>query len=472
MKFYPFQILIIVLLSISFTACDWLDTNTDTTTSSNANFVSLRLTAVHTTDAAVANAAFTVEWDKDLNDSVIVNLDSLPYNTAIDTVLPTFSFYSTYQAFVYRTNDTGGIDSVLITGKDTLNFNKVVAIKNTASDQIAKKTLKIKVNVHKVDPEKYIWRKAVDQIYTNAAYIQKAIMLNDTIRFFTSTGLTTSLYTSVNGSDWSDRTPVPTLPDNALLENIVAFGNKAYLFHNDSLIYSTKDGKNWSRKPFADSPYNFKNLLYEFKGELWGLVQTKSDSEYHFAKSSDGINWLILSGQVDNNFPVGGYSAVSFASRTNQPKIVVTGGYNKNGVLQDKVWSSEDGTYWLDFSKENKTFGARTACSLINYEDKLLAFGGMNDDGGLHSLLFLQSADEGLSWKDVDSATMTIREEYTFVRNDSTLKGYSKYKRRFNQSVVVDKNKNIILIGGRDSIPQTFTDVWIGRLNKSVFIRK
>lgn len=471
MKFYPFQILLIVLLSISFTACDWLDSNT-VETSSNANFVSLRLAAVNTTDAAVSNAAFTVEWDKDLKDSVIVNLDSLPYNTAIDKVIPTFSFYSTYQALVYRTNDTNGIDSVFLTGKDTLNFNKVVSIKNIASDQIAKKTLKIKVNVHKVDPEKYIWRKAVDQIYTSAAYIQKAIMLNDTIRFFTSTGLTTSLYTSVNGSDWSDRTPVPTLPDNAFLENIVAFGNKAYLFHNDSLIYSTKDGVNWTRKPLADSPYNFKNLLYEFKGELWGLVQTKSDAEYHFAKSSDGINWLIFSGQVDSNFPVGGYSAVSFASRTSQPKVIVAGGYDKNGVLQDKVWSSENGTYWLDFSKENKTFGARTACSLINYEDKLLAFGGKNAIGGLHSLLFIQSSDEGLSWKGIDTATMTIREEFTFIKKDSTLKGYSMYNRRFNQSVVVDKNKNIILIGGRDATPQTFTDVWIGRLNKSVFIRK
>lgn len=471
MKFYPFQILLLVLLTVSLAACNWLDSNT-VETSSNPNFVSLKLTNVHTADAGVTKATFTVEWDKDLNDSVIVNLDSLPYNTAIDTVIPTFSFYSTNYAYIYIRKTEGQIDSVLMTGKDTLNFNNVVAIRNVSSDQTKEKKLKIKVNVHKVDPELYNWSRPVEMIDEYVANSQKAIMLNDTIRFFTSTGLTTSLYTSPDGRNWSSRIPVPGLPDNVLIENIVVYGDKAYLFHNDSLIFSTKDGKNWTRKLFADSPYNFKNLLYEFKGKLWGLVQTKSDSEYHFAYSTDGNNWLILSGQVDANFPVGGFAAVSFASRTKQPKVLVAGGYNKDGVLQDKVWSSENGTYWLDFSKENKTFGARTSCSIINYEDTLLMFGGEDSDASLHSLLFMQSGDEGLSWKNIDTTKMTIREKFTFVRNDSTLGGYKKYISRCNQSVVVDKNKNIILIGGRDALKQTYSDVWIGRLNKSVFIRK
>jgi hypothetical protein len=141
-------------------------------------------------------------------------------------------------------------------------------------------------------------------------------------------------------------------------------------------------------------------------------------------------------------------------------------------VIQNSVWSSEDGINWLDFSKENTTFGYRTGVSLVNYEDKLLMFGGVDNNETLHSLLFMQSADEGFSWKDIDSTKMTIRMTFPFQKNDSTLYGYRKYERRFNQSVVVDNNKNIILIGGRDSIPTIFTDVWIGRLNKSVFIRK
>lgn len=471
MKFYPFQILLIVLLSISFTACDWLDSS-EVDTSSNANFVSLSLAEVNEDDAAVADAEFTVEWDAELGDSVIVNLDSLPYNTAIDSVKPTFAFYSTYVAYVYKTNSTGGLDSVALTGTDTLDFNKVVKIKNIASDQIASKTLRIKVNVHKIEPELYQWKNVVNELYTHSGYIQKAIMLNDTIRFYTSTGLTTYLYTSTNGSNWSNRINVPSLPDNVLLNNIVTYKNKAYLFHNDSLIYNTLDGKTWTKKAYADAAYNFKNLLYEFKGKLWALVQYKSDLSYRFATSEDGDVWEILSATVNDNFPIGGYATISFASRTKQPKVLVAGGYNKDGILQNKVWSSENGTYWIDFGKENTTYGARTGASIIYYEDKLLMFGGMTDDAQLHDLVFMQSADEGLSWKNIDTTYMTVREKYTFTRNDSVLGAYKMYKRRFNQSALVDKNKNIILIGGRNPIPQTFTDVWVGRLNKSVFIRK
>jgi hypothetical protein len=128
--------------------------------------------------------------------------------------------------------------------------------------------------------------------------------------------------------------------------------------------------------------------------------------------------------------------------------------------------------YFVDFSKENTTYGYRTGAAIINYEDKLLLFGGEDQLGKPQPLLYMQSADEGLSWKNIDTTTMRIREKYTYTSDNKEYTAYINYERRFNQSALVDKDKNIILIGGRDSLPQTFTDVWVGRLNKSVFIRK
>jgi hypothetical protein len=136
------------------------------------------------------------------------------------------------------------------------------------------------------------------------------------------------------------------------------------------------------------------------------------------------------------------------------------------------VWSSLDNKYWLDFSTENTTFGFRGFSSIFYYEDKLLAFGGVKSDAVMQDNLFIQSMDEGLSWKNIDTTKMTVRELYTFKRDTTTVKAYYPYKPRFNQSVIVDKNKYIILIGGRNSDATIFKDVWIGRLNKSVFIRK
>jgi hypothetical protein len=471
MKFYPLQILVIVLLSIVFTACDWLDSNSTTATSNDANFVSLRFTAANSADAAVSKAVFTLE--KEGNDSIIVNLDSLPFNTAIDSVIPSFSFRSTFSALVFVKDSAGTkIDSVALTGKDTLNFNRVVRIKNIASDEKGIKYYKIKVNVHTVDPELYQWRKAVGQLYTHQGTLQKAVMMNNTIYYFNSTGLTTSLYTSTNGRDWSGRTFVNDLPDNAMLRNMVVFKNKIFLIHNDSLIYSTTDGVNWPKTSLSSYNFSFKNLLYDFKGKLWALVQNKSNADYKFATSEDGILWEKQEDVVNANFPVGGYAAISFLSRTKQPKVLVAGGYNKDGVYLNKVWSSQDGLYFVDFSKENTTYGYRTGAAIINYEDKLLLFGGEDQLGKPQPLLYMQSADEGLSWKNIDTTTMRIREKYTYTSDNKEYTAYINYERRFNQSALVDKDKNVILIGGRDSLPQTFTDVWVGRLNKSVFIRK
>ncbi len=472
MKFYPFQIFLIALISVAFASCNWLDSNTDVTTSNDAGFVSLKFAAANTADANVSKAVFTLT--KEGADSVIVNLDSLPLNTAIDSVIPTISFRSSSAVWAVRKDDSGNIkDSVLLTGKDTLNFNKVVRFTNRASDGKTQKMYKVKVNVHTLEPELYQWQKVVSQLYTHSGSLQKALLLKNVVYFYNTTGLTTSLYTSADGKNWSDRIFVNSLPDNAALRNMVVFKDKIYLFHNDSLIYSSSDGTTWQKQSVQTSDFNYKNLLYEFKGELWGLVQNKSDLKYYFIHTADGIIWKTeLSTTVNDNFPVGGYAAVSFLSRTKQPRVLVAGGYNSNGEPLSKVWSSQDGLYWVDFSKENTTFGYRNGCSIVYYEDKLLLFGGEDNYGKLQTLLFMQSADEGLSWKNIDTTYMPVREKYTFVRNDSTLTAYKKYNRRFYQSVVVDKDKNIMLIGGRDSLPQTFTDVWKGRLNKAVFLRK
>ncbi len=471
MKFYSFRLFVILSLSIVFTSCDWLDSNSTVTTSSDATFVSLTFSAANTADAAVSKAVFTLVIEG--SDSIIVNLDSLPYNTAIDSVIPKFTFASTNAAYVLIKDSTGTkIDTVSITGTDTLDFNRVVKIKNFATDGKAYHSYSFRVNVHKVEPELYQWKNVVNQMYTHQGSLQKAVMMNNTIYFFNSTGLTTSLYTSTTGASWSSRNLVTDLPDNALLRNMLVFNNKIFLIHNDSLIYSSTNGVDWTKKSFQNTDYWFKNLLYDFKGELWALVQNKSNGDYKFATSVDGASWTKHEELVHANFPVGGYASVSFLSRTKQPKVLVAGGYSKTGAFLNKVWSSQDGLYFVEFSKENTTYGYRTGTNIIYYEDKLLAFGGIDENGKMQALLYLQSADEGLSWKDIDTTYMTVREKYTFNRNDSVISAYKNYKRRFNHSAVVDKDKNIILIGGRDSLPQTYTDVWVGRLNKAVFIRK
>jgi len=123
MKLNPFKFILLISIIITFSSCNWLDAN-DTEVSSNPRFISLTF-AANDSVPGLKYAVFTLEWDDQLRDSVIVNLDSLPYQTDITKVIPTFSFYSSARTYVYLA-DTLGLgtisDTIVLSGKDTLNF--------------------------------------------------------------------------------------------------------------------------------------------------------------------------------------------------------------------------------------------------------------------------------------------------------------------------------------------------------------
>lgn len=471
MKLYPLFVTGIVF-TLLLSSCNWLST-TETEVSSDPSFYSLSFAAANDDDEDVEDAEFDVEIDPITGDSLIINTDSLPYNTAIDSVIPTFSFNSQYATYVYRNDSLGNFkDSVLLTGTDTLNFNRVFKIRNYASDGVTSRVYQIRVNVHKVEPELYKWESIASDIYSENAAIQKALFVNDSIYFFASNGLRSFLYKSADGVNWISKGQVMGLPENAGLKSMTVFNNTIYMFHADSLVYSSTNGVEWSKKVFATNDYWFKNTLYVFKGKLWALVQSINDSKFRFANTTDGENWAMYPSEVPDKFPVAGYGSVVFKSRTNVPKVLLAGGVDQSGEALNTVWSSEDGFLWFNFGKENSTYGYRTGASIIYYEDKLLAFGGLDYNDKMPANLFVQSADEGYSWIAFDTTYMRVRQKFVdpTLLEDSVY--YTNYQRRYNQSVVVGNNKFIYLIGGQDSLSVIHKDVWRGRLNKSVFIEQ
>jgi hypothetical protein len=212
--------LLILSLTISITSC--LDTTVETTTiSSDASFGSLTFSK-NDSIPYLNTAVFT------LNGDTIVNLDSLPYNTRIDSVFPIFSFASTSRAFLYNLN-TPENDSVIITGTDTIDFNIKYKIRNFATDQITtSKPYWIKVNVHKVEPELYVWAKVKDNLSTLNIKSQKAIIMNDTLLYYINDGSTNKLYTSSTGNIWGEPTTITDLPTNASIADLTLFKGSLY----------------------------------------------------------------------------------------------------------------------------------------------------------------------------------------------------------------------------------------------------
>ena len=482
MKLNPFKFILLIGIIITFSSCNWLDAN-DAEVSSNPYFVSLTF-AANDSVPGLEDAAFTLEWDDQLGDSVIVNLDSLPYQTDITKVIPTFNFYSSAGAYVYLA-DTLGLgtisDTIVLSGKDTLNFERVVKIRNIAADETTEKTYPIKVNVHQVEPELYVWNKIADNIYSHSGSLQKAVYFNNQIFLYVSTSVKNYLYSSTDGVIWTDQTNAfKNLPLNSMIRVIVEFKNKLYLLSDDDKLYSTSDGYEWMSEngDISDSNYKFQTLLFELNGKLWSIMKSDVDNAYRFANSGDGKTWVVY-GQIPANFPVGDFSALSFTSRTKKPKALIAGGYTASGQLLNNIWSTENGTYWVDFSTENTTLGSLSGATVIPYNDKLLLFGGLDSDGYVVENPYMESIDEGLSWSVPDTLYNRLRQVNISSSGDTT---YIDYQPRAYQSVlnvVIEHPAEdytdyfIYLIGGvnpRES--KVYKDVWVGKLNKLSFIRQ
>jgi len=467
MKFNSFRFVILFSFIVFLTSC--LGTSDTTTVSSDASFVSLTLTG----NDSVKLAKFTLNADG----KTIENLDSLPFNSRIDSVYPTFSFTSSARSFLHITIDQGfkftkgKKDSIQITGKDTVDFlQPQIGVSNFATDGKSYKSYTVKLNVHKIQPELYKWNKVSEDIDSHNATSQKAIIFNDTIFYYLNNGSDAFLYKSTDGKSWAEL-PVSGLPVNTSVNDMQLFNGKLYLTQAGDKIYSSSDRRNWTVKTNPD--YTYKSLLFTFQDKLWAIVQSKSVSVNRFATSTDGVEWIIGE-EIPASFPVSDFASLAFSSRTGKPKVIVLGGHLDNGELSNHCWSTEGlvlngSIYWVDFNFDNNNHSLDTlaaGASVIAYDKKLLMFGLRKDKSLSH---FKQSIDEGFSWQIPDST-------YNYLPGDFDARSYQSvivnkprtYKSTDSKAENIDSN-NILIIGGKTAT-SVKTDVWKGKLNRKNFL--
>jgi len=461
MNFNSFRFILLFSTVVLLNSC--LDTTDTTVLSSDASFVSLTLAK----NDSVKLAVFTLVGD------TIVNLDSLPYNTKVDSVYPTFSFKSVGRVTLFF--PPGSIkDSMIITGTDTVNFTKPIRVRNYATDLVHYKDYYVKVNVHRVQPELYVWKNLGETLSPQSANNQKTIMQNDSMFYYLNDGTTAYLFISKDGSSWNSKN-ITGFPVNTPIEDLIQFNGKFYVTRDVNNIYSSSNGLNWAK--LAVTTFNFKSLLYVFNNKLWAVVQA-SDLSYHFATSTNGVNWDMLTGELPANFPVRGFASLSFATRTGKPKVLVLGGYSASDEYLKSNFSSEDCKYWINFSSEN-SIGRHSldslapGSSIISYDNKLLLFGAVEKDGLMTGNYYRQSIDEGMSWQVSDTTYNRIREAYVSkvsgTERDTIL--YNNLPFRSFQSVVVNNSHQIFIVGGKSNT-KMMLDIWTGKLNRKSFVRQ
>jgi hypothetical protein len=465
MKFTFFRFILLFSLIVLLSSCLGSSNNT-VVTSSDASIVSL-VFAQNDSIPNLNTAVFTLDADG----QTITNVDSLPFKTRVDSVNPTFGFTSSAGAKLYfPAGYKYKKDSAFLTGKDTLDFRQPIRIKNYASDNKTFKIYTVKVNVHQVNPEKYVWNKVSDNLNSINATSQKAVTLNNRLFYYLNDGTSSYLSVSNDGYSWKDTTIVG-LPTGAPLGDMTQFNGKLYLTQDGFNIYSSANGANWTKKSASD--FTFKSLLFVLNGKIWAVVQSKTDLSFHFANSVDGDIWNMI-GAIPANFPVRDFASVSFASPTGKARVLVLGGYSADGKPLNNRWSTEsteDNAYWIDFSTENHTLDTlAVGSSVISYDSKLFVFGSRTDNGKNY---YKVSKDEGLSWQMPDTANV-IPANFVPRSYQSAIVFKPKTYDKINSVVLKDeilKSNRIFIVGGKMG-SVNFSDVWTGKLNRKNFLRQ
>ena len=433
---------------------------TDIELSPYAHFVSLAF-AANDSFPGLEDAVFTAEYDPHYDDTLIVNLDSLPYLTEVDSVYATFRFYSTSVCYLVQEKPgTPDRDTVLLVGSDTLDFTRSTWVYNRSSDGSSEAQYRIKVNVHQVDPELYVWKQLNAGVTAYSEINQKAIAFEaqGNFLFFTGNDTETQVYTSTDqGVTWSAGVALNLPADNTSslkLRYMTEYAGKLYVTDNAGNLYRSADGVTWETA-YDDADNPIYNLLFPLDGALWGIMRT-STGDYCLGMTTDGVAWEDRGAlpqywnDASRMFPIDDYAALVFKSRVGKPKMMVLGGLNRDGARNRTTWLSENGYAWEPI--DDGALQALQGAALMQYDDKLLLFGGMTSTGNIVPLL--ESANEGLSWAVPDSASNVLPEGYAA---------------RAYQSLILDEeDKRFYLIGGRNSA-RTFSDVWSVKLNRMYF---
>ena len=284
----------------------------------------------------------------------------------------------------------------------------------------------------------------------------KAFYIHGQFVLFVNNGLSTQIYTSHNASDWTlSNQTLNGLPTPCHVRDIVQKDDQLYYINNSQLFRST-DLYNWTETDYSTAAFEPINMLLTYNDQVWCIVQDSTTKQLALATiQNDSIEIstdILIENNMLDGFPISDFAATAFESSSERPRAMIVGGRDINGDPVNSRWNFEyiptEKKYRLkNFSISQPTFHTLTGASIIQYNEQLMMFGGIDNDLEWNSNI-LYSDDEGMNWYVPDTACNQLPIEY---------------ESRQNQSVIVNQN-SIYLIGGQ-SHTTSFSDVYRGRLN-------
>lgn len=364
---------------------------------------------------------------------LIYNYDSIDYGTRIDSL----GFTITPKFHAVYVNDTLNLYEM----KDLcLDFREEVKITVVASDKKTSADYRVKVNVHTVDPDTFIWKGVKSEVFVGDAQTEKALWFNGKLMYFAMVDNDLVVNESEDGAKWN-RVEVSGL-DIASIDLNYLVGTEDFIYYfADGELYKSGDGVSWTSEVITGIAV--EHLLFAMNGRIFGVTD-----ENRIARL-DGASWTDL-GRLPSGFPIYGAAVMVAPAPSGRERVFVVGGVDEGGRFLSSVWSSEDGSYWSDMTGGRELFSPRAYAALAQYGDGLMLFGGMAQmdasDVEVVEDAQLYSKDFGLTWGE-PKAKSEIGDMYL---------------PRYGHSAVVTPMGYIYLIGGRVVSESTINDVWRG----------
>lgn len=457
-KYITYFILVFVAIS-SFISCNDDDENTyvDEAASRNAFISSFSLegTAIDANDSItypiLKKTAFAIDHIR----KVIYNPDSLPYETRLAKFKPaiTLAETSSYIDIVYPDTTVRWNSE----DNDSIDFTKDVILSIVPPAGTAyKKDYTVQLNIHKFDPDTLDWMN-VASLPIAANVLLKALAVGENIVVYTLSGSEINMFVSPIGNiGWSNAT-LTSLPTDTRLSNILLFENKllAVTEEGKSYVADTTDPATWTlEEGHGMKVHNLLGVLpAKVETDDVVLVAVNDNGQYKFGKTKDFSSIEIVDAvdgypeaiiPIDENFPSFGFSSSTNYNRESVSEniLILSGGTDFNNTQIADSWliklNKTDGLQAssVRYGIGGHPFNVADDFKAFVYDEKLYAT--TNDS--------LYTSVWGMNW-------VKAPQKQQFVPEIKTTK---------NQSVVVDKNKFVWIIGSETNSGQ----VWRGRLNR------
>ena len=253
----------------------------------------------------------------------------------------------------------------------------------------------------------------------------------------------------IQNAPWSGRSGFGTVVYHGKM--FVLGGHNGTNYLND--IWMSKDSIIWKRidtdlltSGIQNAPWqarsDFGTVVYHNKMFVLGGYNGTNYLN-NIWSSKDGVIWK----RIDTNSATNGIQNAPWRARSgfgvvvHHDKMFVLGGLSKYSIhrihLRD-IWSSIDGTNWLEITSANTSWFTRSRHAVLSNKEDLLIFGGISFSNTLSNDIWMSK--DGVIWKQIQ------------VSSD-------RWSRRSNHRVLYHKGK-LFMIGGYDGTDHS-NEVWV-----------